>query len=76
MKARLFTRQGVTLLLGDAVGKNPDGSPITIADMQRLLGRGDLCIGNGDPEPAAPVYEASAHAQAGVATNLAAKPPK
>jgi acetamidase/formamidase len=61
MKLRLFTRQGVTLMLGDAVGKKPDGTPLTVADIQRMLGRGEVCVESGE-EPSPPtVIEANLH---------------
>lgn len=67
MKLRLYTRQGVTLMLGDCDGRKPDGSPYAVADIQQLLVRGEICIESGEKQPAPPNYVADLHSQAGAA---------
>jgi len=46
MKMRLFTRHGVTLMLGDAEGTT------TCAEFQRLLSKGLVCVEPAEQPPA------------------------
>ena len=64
MKLRLYTRQGVTLMLSDAdpSAKNPQtGKPFSLRDLQGMLARGDICIADGDASTEATPLVADMH---------------